>query len=593
MAVGGVLLVFVLFILVDSALYYNKIHAGITIAGQGVSGLTKDEARAAVTEKVEKALRSPVTLRSGEKTWQILPKTLGTKMDADSAVQTAFAYTRESNIIVDLVRRLKLYFSGTDFPLPGTVDGKLVDRLIEDVAQEVDVPPVNAGLASEGKTIKVIEGQKGRVVDRAALKKQLTQILLSLHSTELEIPMVLKDPEVQADDTQAAREQAETMISAPVKLVSNNATWTIEAEEIAAYMDFASENKNGVSTLVPYLSSEKMAPFFDMVAESVRKEPVNASFDSDGTKAWVVPGELGEELDREKTAQALTAAALKQSGRVAKVALRPVEPELTTEEAEAMGIKDKLAGFTTEWVGTPNRQINVRITTKYASDVILAPGEIYDFDKQIGPRTEARGYKLAPGIVGPGKLEDVFGGGICQVATTLFNAAFFAGLEIVERHNHSLYIEHYPKGRDATVTAGGPNLRFRNDTDHYIWIRGTSDGIKTTFNIYGTSDGRKVTYTTSDFYNIVPQTVVTITNPSLGVGTTLVKIPGQDGKQITVTRTITWPDGRKKTDKFVSTYPMIPRQVEVGTATTTTTTTAPPSTTTTRSSTTTSATVEF
>jgi len=405
--------------------------------------------------------------------------------------------------------------------------------------------------------------------------------------------MVLKDPEVQADDTQAAREQAETMISAPVKLVSNNATWTIEAEEIAAYMDFASENKNGVSTLVPYLSSEKMAPFFDMVAESVRKEPVNASFDSDGTKAWVVPGELGEELDREKTAQALTAAALKQSGRVAKVALRPVEPELTTEEAEAMGIKDKLAGFTTEWVGTPNRQINVRITTKYASDVILAPGEIYDFDKQIGPRTEARGYKLAPGIVGPGKLEDVFGGGICQVATTLFNAAFFAGLEIVERHNHSLYIEHYPKGRDATVTAGGPNLRFRNDTDHYIWIRGTSDGIKTTFNIYGTSDGRKVTYTTSDFYNIVPQTVVTITNPSLGVGTTLVKIPGQDGKQITVTRTITWPDGRKKTDKFVSTYPMIPRQVEVGTATTTTTTTAPPSTTTTRSSTTTSATVEF
>lgn len=583
----------VVFILVDSALYYNKIHNGITIAGQEVQGLTKDEARAAVSQKVEKALRSPITLRSGDKSWQILPKSLGTKIDVESAVSTAFAYTRESNILVDLARRFKLYFSGTDVPLPGTVDSKLIDRLIEDVAQEIDVPPVNAGLAIEGKKIKVIEGQKGRVVDRVALKKQLTEILLSLHSTDIEIPMTLKEPEVQAEDTETAKRQAQIMISAPIRLVGDSGSWTLGPEEIAAYMDFGSEKKDGIATLVPYLSAEKMAPFLDMVAENVRKEPVNASFDSDGNKAWVVPGAPGEELDREKTAQALTAAALKESGRVARVVVRPVEPDLTTEEAEAMGIKDKLAGFTTEWVGTPNRQINVRITTKYASDVILAPGEIYDFDKQIGPRTEARGYKLAPGIVGPGKLEDVFGGGICQVATTLFNAVFFAGLEIVERHNHSLYIEHYPKGRDATVTAGGPNLRFRNDTDHYIWIRGTSDGIRTTFNIYGTSDGRKVTYTTSEFYNIVPQTEVTITNPSLSVGTTVVKIPGQDGKQITVTRTITWPDGRKKVEKFVSTYPMIPRQIEVGTGTTTTTTTAPPSTTTTRSSTTTSATVEF
>ncbi|MCX8032406.1 MAG: VanW family protein [Thermoleophilia bacterium] len=583
----------VVFILVDSALYYNKIHNGITIAGQEVQGLTKDEARAAVNQKVEKALRSPITLRSGDKSWQILPKSLGTKIDVESAVSQAFAYTRESNIIVDLMRRFKLYFSGTDVPLPGTVDSKLIDRLIEDVAQEIDVPPVNAGLAIEGKKIKVIEGQKGRVVDRAALKTQLTEILLSLHSTDIEIPMMLKEPEVQAEDTETAKQQAQIMISAPIRLVGDSGSWTLGPEEIAAYMDFGSEKKDGIATLVPYLSAEKMAPFLDMVAENVRKEPVNASFDSDGNKAWVVPGAPGEELDREKTAQALTAAALKESGRVARVVVRPVEPDLTTEEAEAMGIKDKLAGFTTEWVGTPNRQVNVRITTKYASDVILAPGEIYDFDKQIGPRTEARGYKLAPGIVGPGRLEDVFGGGICQVATTLFNAVFFAGLEIVERHNHSLYIEHYPKGRDATVTAGGPNLRFRNDTDHYIWIRGTSDGIRTTFNIYGTSDGRKVTYTTSEFYNIVPQTEVTITNPSLSVGTTVVKIPGQDGKQITVTRTITWPDGRKKVEKFVSTYPMIPRQIEVGTGTTTTTTTAPPSTTTTRSSTTTSATVEF
>ena len=106
----------------------------------------------------------------------------------------------------------------------------------------------------------------------------------------------------------------------------------------------------------------------------------------------------------------------------------------------------------------------MRITTQYATNVLLAPGQAYDFDRQIGPRTEARGYKLAPGIVGPNTLEDVLGGGICQVSTTMFNAVFFAGLKVTERHNHSIYISHYPKGRDATVTAGGKNLRFVNDT---------------------------------------------------------------------------------------------------------------------------------
>ncbi len=300
---------------------------------------------------------------------------------------------------------------------------------------------------------------------------------------------------------------------------------------------------------------------------------MDATFDSDGEKAWVVPGVLGKALDPEKTAEALTVASLSPSSRTAEVVVTTTEPDLTTEKAEAMGIKDKLSSYTTpEYVGTANRQVNVRITTEYASNVMLAPGQEYNFDKQIGPRTAARGYMTAPGIVGPGKLEDVFGGGICQVSTTLFNAVFFAGLEVTERKNHSIYINHYPKGRDATVSANGPNLRFKNDTQKYIWIRGTSNGIKTTFTIYGTSEGRKVSYTTSDFYNGVSRTEVTVPNPSLGPGTTLVKLGGQSGMQCKVVRTVTAADGTViHKDTFISTYPMIPRQIEVGPSTTTTT----------------------
>lgn len=584
MAVGVLVVLVLLTIVIDSALYYNKVHAGVKVSTVSLGGLTRDEATAALTRYVAEAQKNPVELTDGKRTWTIMPAEVGTEIDVAGAVSAAMDVTRQGNFFSNLVKRFKLYFSEEQIALQGSVDEALMDKVLEDIAQQIDVPPVNAGLAIEGTEINVIEGQSGLVVDREALRETLTAVLLTLHATEIEIPMLVKEPDIQAEDNQKALEQARTMISAPVKLTSGDKTWSLTPADIAACMDFTSNMVAGVSTLAPYLSAEKMQPFLDNIAPEVAVEPVNATFDSDGTKAWVVPGTPGKELDRGKTAEAVNAAALKPTGRTAEVVVTTKEPDLTTEEAGAMGIRDRLGTYTTEYVGTKQRQVNVRITTKYASDVILAPGDVYNFDKQIGPRTAERGYQLAPGIVGPGKMEDVFGGGICQVSTTLFNAAFFAGLEIVERHNHSIYIDHYPKGRDATVSAGGPNLRFRNDTSHHIWIRGSSDGITTTFSIYGTDDGRKVTYTTSDFYNIVPRTEVTIPNPSLGTGTTLVRTTGQSGKQIKVVRVVTLPDGtvlHKGKDTFISTFPMIPKQIEVGTGTTTTTTTTSTTSTTT------------
>jgi len=576
-------------LLIDSALYYNKVHGGIRIAGQQVGGLTRDEALATVTRVVSDAQDNPITLVSGEKNWPVVPDDVGTKIDVAGAVSAAMDVTRGSNFVMDLVRRFKLHFDNRDIPLAGTVDKAMMDELTARVAEDVDLPPVNAGLAFAGTEVKVVEGRKGRVVDQPALRERLEALLFTLHGTGLTVPMVVKEPAIQAEDSQEAVAQAKTMIGSSVTLEYADISWRLTSEQIAAYMDFAAQDRNGVATLVPYLSTKKMSHFFDNVAVKVNKKPVDASFKGDGEQAWVVPAVPGRTLDTAKTAEALTTASLKTSGRSAEVATKVTNPELTTDEAEAMGITEKLGGFTTEWIGTPDRQTNVRITTEYASNVILAPGDVYNLDKQVGPRTEARGFKLAPGIVGPGQLEDVLGGGICQVATTLFNAAFFAGLDIVERKNHSLFIDHYPKGRDATLSAGSPNLRFKNDTDHHILVRGASDGIKTTFVIYGTDEGREVDYDTSDFYDVVEMTTVTYPYSKLGPGTTEVKTIGQMGRGITVIRTVKDKNGKViHKDEFVSTWKMIPREVRVGTGPTTSTTKKPASTTTTEKPTSTS-----
>jgi vancomycin resistance protein YoaR len=583
-AVGAIVALVVLAIVIDSAVYYNKIHAGVSVEGTSLSGSTRDEAIAELTETVEQTQKNTVTLTNGDKTWQLAPTEVGTAFDVEGAVAEAMDVSRKSNFLVDLGKRIKLYFSGVDIPLTGAIDSAKMDTYVKDLAAQIDIAPVDAGLKFESGKVVAVEGKNGTVVDQDKLKQDLETVLVSQHSTQVVIPLKEQQPAVQADDMQPAIDQANIMMGSPVTLTFKNKSWSISGTQIASYMDFTSEDVGGVSTLKPVLSAEKMKTFLESITDDVATKPKDATFKTDGKKAWVVDAVDGTTLDQAKTAEAITEASMQTSGRTTEAAVTTKEADLTTKEAEDMGIKDLLSSYTTPpYSGSSNRQHNVRITTEYASDVILAPGEVYNFDEQIGPRTAARGYKTAPGIVGPGKLEDVFGGGICQVSTTLFNAAFFAGLEIVERKNHSIYIDHYPKGRDATVSAGSPNLRFKNDTQHYILIKGASDGITTTFNIYGTSEGRKVTHTTSDFYNVVGRSTVTVKNPALGTGTTVVKTNGQSGKQCKVVRKITYADGTTKTDVFISTYPMVPRTVEVGTGSTssTTTTTNPGSTTTT------------
>jgi vancomycin resistance protein YoaR len=572
-AVAAVLVLGMVAYLIDSAIYYNKVHAGVSVSGLRLSGLTRDEATATLTRYVEAAESSPIVLKSGDASWPMMPKDVGTVIGVDRAISDAMGVTRDSNLLMNAIRRLKLYFTDTDLLLTGTVDTVLMDYFLQDVAQSLDVPPVNPGLTIHGDQIDVVEGQPGTVVDQATLRQQLKELLFTLHATELPVPMVVKDPQVQAEDTQAAIAQTRTILSGPVTLTNGGKGWTLGKEEMAAYLDFRAESKDGVATLVPYLSAEKMAPFFDDIRAGVATKAVDATFASDGRRAWVVAAIPGRALDAEATAAALTAAALTTSDRTAGVAVKTTEADLTTEEAEAMGIRDKLGGYTTDpYQGTYDRQINVKITTRYANNVILAPGQEYNFDKQIGPRTPERGYKLAKGITGEGKLEDVLGGGICQVSTTLFNAVFEAGLKITERHNHTLFIGHYPPGRDATVTGGGYNFRFVNDTDNYVLVRGSSDGVTTTFSIYGTYDGRTVKSQFSGFTYGKKRPEVTVTNTSLGPSTTLIQSNGQSSRSCWVKRTVTYADGTKKTETFYSEWPEFPKVTEIGTGTGTTTT---------------------
>ncbi len=373
-AVGAIVAVFVLAILIDSAVYYNKVHAGVSVSGIDLGGQTKDEAVASVAGLVDEAGNSPITLTAGNKTWTLMPGDAGTSMDVEGAVKAAIAVTRENSFFTDIGTRWKLYFTKQDLPLTGTVDSAKMGGFVAGIAKELDIAPVNAGLAIENGKIKVIEGLNGQVVDQAGLAEQLSGLLVTLHSTTVEVPIVVKEPDVKADDNQAAQQQAETMISGDVTVTDGDKSWSVTPDQIASYMGFRSEMKNGVSTLVPFMDATKLQPLLDQIAPDVVKEPVDASFASDGTKAWVVAGKNGEQLDPEATAQAITEATLEPTDRTLKVVVKTKEPDLTTDEAKAMGIKDVLSSYSTTYSCPTPRQINVKLATKYCDRRAPRPG---------------------------------------------------------------------------------------------------------------------------------------------------------------------------------------------------------------------------
>jgi vancomycin resistance protein YoaR len=553
-------------VLADWIVYYGEIHAGVTVNGVYLRGKTVEQATVALQELVQNA-GGPVTINGGGKTWTVTPEDVGRVIDVQAAVTEAKALTNKGNFFQDVVARFDLYRHARDISLHGSVDKAKLDALTARVATDLHVTPLNAQLKMENGAVKVSAEVPGRDVNTAALGAELESRFVTLHTGAVEIPLVVTTAAVKTSDNAAAQQQAELMMSAPITLINHDKQWTISQQQIASWLDFQTDYSSGVPEKVPYLSEGAIWNFLNGLIAEVNRDPVNAGLNSpDGVTLKVIPGVNGEALDVSATAKALMAAAGKGTGRSVAAVLSILEPDLTTAEVQAETFTTQLSTFTTKYACPANRAQNVRITTKYATNVLLAPGQEYNFDKQIGPRTAARGYKLAPGIVGPNTLEDVLGGGICQVSTTMFNAAFFAGLKVTERHNHSIYISHYPKGRDATVTGGGKNLRFVNDTGHYIWIKGTSNGTTTTISIFGTSDGRKVAYTVGNFYGVKSPTSIKVSDPTLAVGKTRVIDSGQTGRKLKTTRTVTLPNGKViHNDVWISVWPMYPAQIAVGT----------------------------
>jgi vancomycin resistance protein YoaR len=278
----------------------------------------------------------------------------------------------------------------------------------------------------------------------------------------------------------------------------------------------------------------------------------------------VEPSQDGRKLDAPASGEALLAGAVSADDRDAELVVVPVAAKLTTERAKSMKITRLLASYSTPYSGTYDRIRNLQLGTELVDGTTLGPGATFSFNSVVGARTLERGFRPAPAIIHNEYKDDV-GGGVSQVATTIFNAAWEAGLKITARTAHTLYISRYPLGRDATVNYPDVDLKFENDTDNWLYVQGvvTDGGI--TIRLMGAPTNRRVESVAGPLREVGDPEVERVPDPTLVVGEEFVEDDGEPARTVTVERIVYRGDEVLYSESWVTNYVSEPKIVRVGT----------------------------
>jgi vancomycin resistance protein YoaR len=458
-------------------------------------------------------------------------------------------------------KRLDVTFFGADVTPPTTVLKGSLQYELAQISRRVDSGPRDAAVVRRGMSIVVVPARPGYVLDRAAAARSLVEALASLErpSGPVSLPLRTQQPRVRAAALARAARQARLALSAPVKLVLGETRWVVPRYRLAQLIELPSGGRTtlriGGATTDEWLRS---------LGKRVNKPAKDATFAVDGPHIHVVPAKPGIQLDALASTEAILKAALRPRARVARLVVVEAPAKLSTAQAQEMGIDGIVSSYTTTYGGISNRIHNVQLVAHLVDDKLIAPGATFSFNGTTGERSAAKGFLVAPVIVN-GELTTGLGGGVCQVSTTVFNAAFEAGLKITERTNHALYISHYPQGRDATVDYPSTDLKFVNDTGHWLLLRTFVGSSSLTVNLYGTPTGRKVTSSTAPLTPHGSPPVKKTVDPSLKPGEKVIDYTGVPAMSTSVTRDVVDKDGKALYhDTWFSSYRADPALVRVG-----------------------------
>lgn len=437
----------------------TTVPAGTTVLGIDIGGLTQTEAEDKLLEELPAVADAPMTLLVESDSYRLVPSESGLNVDVAATVRAAGVGASDPFRLVE-----SIVSGGGPVDPVVVVDDEALEAAVDEVADGADRESVEGAVAFGEGTIEATLPQEGRVVDRAAAVDDVADSYL-VRSAPVELP-VDSTPIVvtEAEVNRALDEFAEPAMSAPVPLRSSLGSSELSTVLLSGVLSMQADD---AGVLQPVMDSEALLSSSQDQLDPLGTDPRDASVAIRDGAPVVTAAENGQAPDT-STFAADVFDALTKSGdaRVVQVPLTTKPAEFTTADAQSSGVAQVVAEFTTYYPGDSEyRNINIGRAAELANNTFLKPGDTFSMNGVVGERRLDRGF-VEGGTINNGRYSTGVGGGISQLATTLYNAAHFAGFADVEHHPHSFYISRYPMGREATVSWGVLDLRFRNNTPH-------------------------------------------------------------------------------------------------------------------------------
>jgi len=556
---GAAVLALVLIVGIAFAGSDDRIAAGVEVAGVKVSGLTPEQAEKKLSQRAASLAGSPVTFTGGGQSWRISPQELELSVDWPAMLTEASA-AGDWPLPFRGLKRVAVRLLGAEVEPHADVYEAGLEFELGRIAVSVDKKAESASIVLNGLTPRLEPARDGTKINLQAAEGTVVSALAGFSREPVALPIHVEKAPVGTEELRPVLAQVQTAVSRPVRFGWHGTTWKVSREQLAKLLSLPRGGSKELTIGGPYATL-----YFKRLSRAFANPPENAQFEVQSDRSVrVVRARKGRVLDVPATASALLAAALSSDKRSAELVIKGAEPSLTTKEAKALGITRELVRYSSFYTGTADRITNLKLATAHLDGTRIVPGATFSFNKEVGPRTAARGFRSAPVIIG-GKYEVGIGGGVSQIATTVFNAAWEAGLKITERTAHALYISRYPLGRDATVNYPEIDLKFLNDTEHWLVMKAVPTETGIAISLLGAPTGRRVVSVSGQLEEVGPAKIKRVPDPGLFVGEKVIEEFGSPARAVTVTRTVYVGERVLYEETWRTGYQSEPRVIRFGT----------------------------
>jgi vancomycin resistance protein YoaR len=525
---------------VDTAALSGQVMRNVEVGGREVGGLGEASLPEVMEEANAELAARPVRLVTEDQTYETTAAEIGLAVDTEATAEAALDAGRSDSLVTRPFTWLGSFFSPREVDLEYTVtQAQVVMKVVQ--LQGADI------VASKEPTIELgaagwaaVPGTPGEGIDPEQVAAALPAAAAESRTgtIDVEVERVPIAPRISDEDAQAVAQRANEMTAGGLTLTAGEASRQVPPEQLRTWIGPTTDGGDLELTIRPDVVGPAVAALF----QDINAEAVNASFDLQGGTPVVVPSQQGITCCSEESSD-LVWAALSDGNTEAALEATVVEPELTTAEAEALGIVQPVGGnhawrsgapttagpgFTTYHDCCAARVTNIHRMADIVRGTVVLPGETFSINEVVGPRTRDKGFVEA-GAIAYGQHRDEVGGGVSQFATTTFNAAYFAGLDIPVYQAHTEQFSRYPPGREATMGYPNPDLQFTNNTPYGILVWTSYTGTSLTVTLYSTPHAS-------------------------GAQTGISESMDNQCRVVTTTRTRTWPDGHTENDTFRARY---------------------------------------